>query len=617
MESKTFRVYLRVRPFKNSESPQKSILKVEGNSVFVNELKGLTLKDYTFSFEGVISNETNNYFTYKATLQNLIGNLAKGLNLTCFAYGTTGTGKSHTILGSSILDVAEPGVLFYALKDLFEALRASGSVFNVKVSYLEIYNEGVRDLLNQSTQHKSLNVVEDPVKGVLIPDSKEVQIESLEQAENLIGVGNELRIMASTLNNEFSTRSHAIIQVNVEQKFYDSAQLTEVYNSKLSMIDLAGSEKAMPSENKKIRTFEGSKINKSLLALGNCINILSDPKKKQSFVPYRDSKLTRLLKDSLGGNTVCVMIACVSPCISAIEETLNTMKYAQRATLIQKKVSQNKRTEESIEKLKLEVRCLKSQLLERNKPNYQAPSDPIEKQLQANFEEFWELKNALNEVERLNFHNKNNSVGRNSSQNEYLLAELNQKLHKNLEDRKDLEFRVSLIKDQTKKEVIELQTSLRTLKAEKLELQMQNSKIKQEAMQAQKEILHKNQLIEKMHKELKQIKSSVSPQMKLSNLKKARLQRKSVSKRAQPCFETINFINNYSTKKSRAASANLVKRNKELSQTSIQSDIEKLKTKLFSQIASLKKNKKPRTNRLNKKILSDREATEIVKNSFN
>ena len=105
--------------------------------------------------------------------------------------------------------------------------------------------------------------------------------------------------------------------------------------------------------------------------------------------------------------------------------------------------------------------------------------------------------------------------------------------------------------------------------------------------------------------------------MKLSNLKKARLQRKSVSKRAQPCFETINFINNYSTKKSRAASANLVKRNKELSQTSIQSDIEKLKTKLFSQIASLKKNKKPRTNRLNKKRLSDREATEIVKNSFN
>ena len=148
--------------------------------------------------------------------------------------------------------------------------------------------------------------------------------------------------------NKFSSRSHAILQISLQQKSRIRDTVEECTFSKFLLVDLAGSErggleKGIISHQTGLRTHEGSNINKSLLSLGKCINILSDTSKKGSFIPYRDSKLTRLLKDSLGGNIITVMIACVSPCASYYDETINTLKYASRARKIQKKIKKNVR----------------------------------------------------------------------------------------------------------------------------------------------------------------------------------------------------------------------------------------------------------------------------------
>jgi len=238
--------------------------------------------------------------------------------------------------------------------------------FSITLTYLEIYNEQVIDLLSErGDKSDPLLILEDPVKGICIPDITQYKIFDVSQVINLILLGNSRRTMASTSANQFSSRSHAILEFNIEQINLKSETSM---NSKLCLVDLAGSERG--GMEKGARREEGANINKSLLALGNCINILSDRNKKtNAFVPYRDSKLTRLLKDSLSGNISTIMIACVSPGYSTYEETLNTLKYASRARKIQKTVTKNINDimingdicsyKELIENLKTEVYHLK------------------------------------------------------------------------------------------------------------------------------------------------------------------------------------------------------------------------------------------------------------------
>ena len=202
------------------------------------------------------------------------------------------------------------------------------------MSYLEIYNEQVRDLLSEN--FNSLMIVEDPIKGIYVPDLKEIAATNNTELKELLIKGNSKRAMASTNSNQFSSRSHAIFQITFEKR-----ESTQTCYSKLSLIDLAGSERGCMNESKGQRQLEGTKINQSLLTLGNCINILSDKTKLGAYVPYRDSKLTRLLKDSLGGNTKTLMIACISPSSAAFIETINTLKYAERAKKIKQKVTKN------------------------------------------------------------------------------------------------------------------------------------------------------------------------------------------------------------------------------------------------------------------------------------
>ncbi|KAL4687598.1 hypothetical protein H8959_019726 [Pygathrix nigripes] len=273
---------------------------------------------------------------YQATTKSLIEGVISGYNATVFAYGPTGCGKTYTMLGTD----QEPGIYVRTLNDLFRAIEETSNdmEYEVSMSYLEIYNEMIRDLLNPSLGYLELR---EDSKGVIqVAGITEVSTINAKEIMQLLMKGNRQRTQEPTAANQTSSRSHAVLQVAVRQRSRVKNILQEVRQGRLFMIDLAGSERASQTQNRGQRMKEGAHINRSLLALGNCINALSD-KGSNKYINYRDSKLTRLLKDSLGGNSRTVMIAHISPASSAFEESRNTLTYASRAKNIKTRVKQN------------------------------------------------------------------------------------------------------------------------------------------------------------------------------------------------------------------------------------------------------------------------------------
>ncbi|KAM7406042.1 hypothetical protein PAMP_000446 [Pampus punctatissimus] len=253
-----------------------------------------------------------------------------------FAYGATGAGKTHTMLGSQ----NEPGVMYRTMKELFKRMddAKEEKEFAVAFSYLEVYNEQIRDLL---ANVGPLAVREDSSKGVVIQGLTLHQPKSAEHILEALDSGNRNRTQHPTDMNATSSRSHAVFQIYLRQQDKTASLNPNVCIAKMSLIDLAGSERASATNAKGARLREGANINRSLLALGNIINALADPKSKKAHIPYRDSKLTRILKDSLGGNCRTVMIANVSPSSKSYDDTHNTLKYANRAKEIKSSLKSN------------------------------------------------------------------------------------------------------------------------------------------------------------------------------------------------------------------------------------------------------------------------------------
>ena len=356
-----FKVCIRIRPFLPKELPSSITENKElnnkniPNSIFSHNENILKIQDLRFEsrneknyfFDEIFDEKSDNKEVFDKSIKPMINNLIEGYNSTILAYGITGTGKTHTIFGDYNNEKEEKGIVIYAISYLFELIEQKKLNSNyknildknyiVKISYLEIYNETVIDLLNK--KNFPLMIVEDSNKGIYVPELKEFIVNSSVELENLINEGNKKRTMAPTNQNQFSSRSHAILQINLIQKEKKNLNKEEIKYSKFLLVDLAGSERGGIEKGK--RREEGSNINKSLLSLGNCINILSDPSKIGNFVPYRDSKLTRLLKDSLGGNISTLMLACVSPSQKFYDESINTLNYANKAKKIKKKIYKN------------------------------------------------------------------------------------------------------------------------------------------------------------------------------------------------------------------------------------------------------------------------------------
>ncbi|XP_053384514.1 kinesin-like protein KIF18A isoform X2 [Mercenaria mercenaria] len=292
-------------------------------------------KDLKFAFDHVFGPSATNIDIYNETTNTVLTGLLTGYNCSVFAYGATGAGKTHTMLGSK----EQPGVMYHTMMDLYSRIdnMRENKTCDVAVSYLEIYNETIRDLLLPGSV---LPIREDPGKGVVVPGLSLHKPKTAEELLYMLQFGNQYRTQHPTDANAESSRSHAVLQVFVRQQDRTANISTEVRIAKLCLVDLAGSERATVTKNHGSRFREGANINRSLLALGNVINALADNKMK-GYVPYRDSKLTRLLKDSLGGNCQTVMIAAVSPSSMSYEDTYNTLRYADRAKHIKATLKKN------------------------------------------------------------------------------------------------------------------------------------------------------------------------------------------------------------------------------------------------------------------------------------
>lgn len=297
----------------------------------------------------------------------LLDNAFKGYNNCIFAYGQTGSGKSYSMMGYG----EEAGVIPRICEDMFRRITETQKDINLKytveVSYLEIYNERVRDLLNPATKG-NLKVREHPSTGPYVEDLAKLVVRSFQEIQHLMDEGNKARTVAATSMNETSSRSHAVFTLTVTQKRHDvETQMDTEKVAKISLVDLAGSERATSTGATGARLKEGAEINRSLSTLGRVIAALADlstgKKRNMSMVPYRDSVLTWLLKDSLGGNSMTAMIAAISPADINFEETLSTLRYADSAKRIKNHAVVNEDPNaRMIRELKEELAQLRSKL---------------------------------------------------------------------------------------------------------------------------------------------------------------------------------------------------------------------------------------------------------------
>uniref|UniRef100_A0A803VRE4 Kinesin family member 7 n=1 Tax=Ficedula albicollis TaxID=59894 RepID=A0A803VRE4_FICAL len=310
---------------------------------------------------------------YRACVQPLLSAFFRGFNATVFAYGQTGSGKTYTIGEASVASINEDeqGIIPRAMAETFQLIDENDLIdYTVRVSYLEVYKEEFRDLLQVDTASKDIQIREDDKGNIVLCGVKESEVEGLDEVLSLLDMGNTAKHTGATHINRQSSRSHTIFTVTMEQR-RGAGRLPlhcrpptapaagQVLVSKFHFVDLAGSERIVKTGNTGERLKESIQINCGLLALGNVISALGDPRRKTTHIPYRDSKITRILKDSLGGNAQTVMIACVSPSSSDFDESLNTLNYASRAQNIQNKAVVNCRREtEHMEELQLQIRQL-------------------------------------------------------------------------------------------------------------------------------------------------------------------------------------------------------------------------------------------------------------------
>uniref|UniRef100_A0A8C5I641 plus-end-directed kinesin ATPase n=1 Tax=Gouania willdenowi TaxID=441366 RepID=A0A8C5I641_GOUWI len=348
MSGASVKVAVRVRPFNTRETSKdsKCIIQMQGNTTTILNPKAPKEPAKTFSFDYSYWSHTtpeDPSFAAQNQVYNDIGkemlqHAFEGYNVCIFAYGQTGAGKSYTMMGKQ--EEGQEGIIPMLCEDLFEKISEDSNKdelsYSVEVSYMEIYCERVRDLLNPKNKG-NLRVREHPLLGPYVEDLSKLAVTSYTDIADLMDAGNKARTVAATNMNETSSRSHAVFTIVFTQKKHDNeTDLSTEKVSKISLVDLAGSERADSTGAKGTRLKEGANINKSLTTLGKVISALAEvvsskKKKKTDFIPYRDSVLTWLLRENLGGNSRTAMVAALSPADINYDETLSTLRYADRA----------------------------------------------------------------------------------------------------------------------------------------------------------------------------------------------------------------------------------------------------------------------------------------------
>ncbi|XP_050079364.1 kinesin-like protein KIF3A [Anopheles maculipalpis] len=367
-EIENVRVVVRVRPMDKNEldSGSQNVIKVDKSNRSITVVKpGANSSEppKVYYFDNVFGEDSTQIDLYVDTARPIVDKVLEGYNGTILAYGQTGTGKTYTMSGNPESPQTK-GIIPNTFAHIFGhiARGKENQKFLVRVSYMEIYNEEVRDLLGKEL-NKSLEVKERADIGVFVKDLSGYVVHNADDLDNIMKLGNKNRVVGATKMNSESSRSHAIFSITIESSETDEAGRQYVRMGKLQLVDLAGSERQSKTQSSGLRLKEATKINLSLSVLGNVISALVDG--KSTHIPYRNSKLTRLLQDSLGGNSKTVMCASISPADSNYVETISTLRYACRAKSIQNLAHINEEPKDALLRhFQEEIEELKRQLEE-------------------------------------------------------------------------------------------------------------------------------------------------------------------------------------------------------------------------------------------------------------
>ena len=419
------RVSIRVRPPLNRETqegiPFRSIAIVseDHKSISLAEYVGAELSElerqrqwieepslfhlHRFTFDSIFDMDSLQEDVYNITAKQAVQSVLEGYNSTIFCYGQTGTGKTYTMEGFTY-ESKNPnrGIIQRTIQDIFNFIETTSdenTKFIIRCSFLQIYNENISDLLK--SDKKNLQIREDKKKGIYVDLLSEWAVRSPLDLYALLRRGGGTRTTSATYMNDVSSRSHAVFQITVEQMTTDielKDNKAQIKVGKLNLVDLAGSERIRITGTRGQQLEESKKINKSLSSLGNVINALTD-KKGKNYIPYRDSKLTRLLQDSLGGNCKTTMIATISPSEDAFSESLSTLYFAQRAKKIKNRpiINEDVNNRALIRKYETELKNLRTELELKNK---MLKNNGLAMQLQEEKEQaLMDKNNALQELE--------------------------------------------------------------------------------------------------------------------------------------------------------------------------------------------------------------------------
>ena len=419
------RVSIRVRPPLNRETqegiPFRSIAIVseDHKSISLAEYVGAELSElerqrqwieepslfhlHRFTFDSIFDMDSLQEDVYNITAKQAVQSVLEGYNSTIFCYGQTGTGKTYTMEGFTY-ESKNPnrGIIQRTIQDIFNFIETTSdenTKFIIRCSFLQIYNENISDLLK--SDKKNLQIREDKKKGIYVDLLSEWAVRSPLDLYALLRRGGGTRTTSATYMNDVSSRSHAVFQITVEQMTTDielKDNKAQIKVGKLNLVDLAGSERIRITGTRGQQLEESKKINKSLSCLGNVINALTD-KKGKNYIPYRDSKLTRLLQDSLGGNCKTTMIATISPSEDAFSESLSTLYFAQRAKKIKNRpiINEDVNNRALIRKYETELKNLRTELELKNK---MLKNNGLVMQLQEEKEQaLMDKNNALQELE--------------------------------------------------------------------------------------------------------------------------------------------------------------------------------------------------------------------------
>ena len=419
------RVSIRVRPPLNRETqegiPFRSIAIVseDHKSISLAEYVGAELSElerqrqwieepslfhlHRFTFDSIFDMDSLQEDVYNITAKQAVQSVLEGYNSTIFCYGQTGTGKTYTMEGFTY-ESKNPnrGIIQRTIQDIFNFIETTSdenTKFIIRCSFLQIYNENISDLLK--SDKKNLQIREDKKKGIYVDLLSEWAVRSPLDLYALLRRGGSTRTTSATYMNDVSSRSHAVFQITVEQMTTDielKDNKAQIKVGKLNLVDLAGSERIRITGTRGQQLEESKKINKSLSCLGNVINALTD-KKGKNYIPYRDSKLTRLLQDSLGGNCKTTMIATISPSEDAFSESLSTLYFAQRAKKIKNRpiINEDVNNRALIRKYETELKNLRTELELKNK---MLKNNGLVMQLQEEKEQaLMDKNNALQELE--------------------------------------------------------------------------------------------------------------------------------------------------------------------------------------------------------------------------